>query len=349
MARTLLSRFGTAIAAFVYDEPAPPKPTLTVVPPTPEPALERRLGELLDEYWSSHWSSLDTHRQVESVLTHYLRPSATGENGKPGRGLAELRLNELTITRIAAWHTLHKAKHRMANRALQLARQAWRALEPERFNPFERVKIHPERPRKRRLSDNERDRFKSSLGELRGRRGGVTPVVADAIWTLRSTGGRKMEILGLRVDQVDLVARKIVLDEHKTDDKVGAREIHLGAAYEVVRNRCEASRRSGTSYVFPGHGKTGHLVAVSAAFKKILRHAGIVESKDLVLHSLRGDFASQETDTGAALNVVQASLGHADPSTTARYALASSDKVKQAVDHVAAKQGAQPWSYGGAT
>jgi integrase/recombinase XerD len=71
--------------------------------------------------------------------------------------------------------------------------------------------------------------------------------------------------------------------------------------------------------LFPGYrGK--HLSArqISRLFKETAREAGI--SKPVTLHTLRHSFATHLLERGVDIRVIQALLGHAKLTTTARYA-----------------------------
>jgi integrase len=331
MRPTLLARFTSALSTFVSNTPrAAPAPLET---PT-----RRTVGDLIRRFWETHWSRLDSGRQTRSIIEHYI----LGDHPKGlGKGIADVALDDLTPELIFEWHAQYRAKHRSANRALKYARQAFRAMMPRTYNPFVDVKPYTERRRKRSLTESERHRFVETLGQLRGN--GISEITADAIWLLYCTGARKGEALKLRIDQVDFDARQAVIDEHKTDDVDGARIINLGAALEVVRRRCEHSRSIGSRYVFPGNGKTGHLATVQHAIVLLYRTAGIVKTRDLVLHTLRRNFASAATSKGTPLPVVQKCLGHLDPATTAGYTDASAEDAQRATDSVGEMLGAVPW------
>lgn len=322
--RSLLNRaFDSVFKTTPTPAPAP-APVLPSVATTP-------FGELLTEFWQTHWSRTKTASQVQTALLHYLRPAFDNR-----------RCAEISRKQVTAWHAEHSAAPRMANRALKYGRQAWAALAPELLNPFDKVLPFPERARTRRFTDDERTRWLVALGELRAE-GSIEQVTADALFVLRGTAGRKSEILGLRRDQVDLVAQIAVLDNHKTEAREGCRTIHLGAVMPIICRRAEECDREGSRFLFPGSGKSGHLVNISAAFHRVCERAGIVRSRDLCIHMLRGDFATKALDEGVDIRVIQAILGHSDPSTTARYARASQDTAHRATTRVGQMLGVQPW------
>ena len=97
------------------------------------------------------------------------------------------------------------------------------------------------------------------------------------------------------------------------------------AAIDVLRGRAEASGAQG--WIFPGPGKTGHLVEPKKGWQRLLRRAGI---EDLRLHDLRRSLASFQIDAGVSLAVIGKGLGHHSQQTTAVYARLAQDPVADA-------------------
>ena len=86
-------------------------------------------------------------------------------------------------------------------------------------------------------------------------------------------------------------------------------------------------------YVFPGRGKTGHLMEPKLAWERLLARAGIA---DLRIHDLRRTLGSWQAAAGSSLQVIGKSLGHARPETTAIYARLQLEPVRQSVNAAAA-------------
>ena len=80
--------------------------------------------------------------------------------------------------------------------------------------------------------------------------------------------------------------------------------------------------------MFPGRGKTGHLVEPKAAWRALLRRGGL---SGVRLHDLRRTFGSWQALTGASLPVIGKSLGHTQPSTTSIYARLTIEPVRESV------------------
>lgn len=295
------------------------------------PVVERRFGELLTQFWQQHWSRLKESRQVDTALRLYIRPE-----------FDDTPLSKITRDQVRAWHARNDHAPRMANRALKYARHCFNELEPERINPFDKVKLYPERSRSRRLTDDERARWLDALAELRAE-GVLHEVTCDALFVLRFTAARTGEVLALRRDQVDLLAKVAVIEDHKTEEHDSTRTLQLESVIDVIARRVAACERDGTRFLFPGRGRTGHLVTVQNGWRRVCERAGLVRTRDLVPHMLRGDFATKALDEGEELRVIQRILGHADIATTARYARCGNDTARRAAGRVAQHMGVRPW------
>jgi integrase len=93
----------------------------------------------------------------------------------------------------------------------------------------------------------------------------------------------------------------------------------------------EKRRGNGSEYVFPSP-KTGKpMIQLYFTWNKIRKKAGI---PDVRIHDLRHNFASLLVNNGRSLYEVQKLLGHADISTTQRYAHLSQDTLKDATEIV---------------
>ncbi len=87
---------------------------------------------------------------------------------------------------------------------------------------------------------------------------------------------------------------------------------------EVLRNYWREARPAGP-YLFPGEGRSGHIVAstVQRAVKRAGKQAGI--SKRVTPCALRHAFATHLHEAGADIREIQLLLGHRSIQTTARY------------------------------
>jgi integrase len=95
-----------------------------------------------------------------------------------------------------------------------------------------------------------------------------------------------------------------------------------GAVLEILQER---RRNTSSFFVFPGPGKTGHLVEPKTAWKRICTAAGI---SGVRIHDLRRTMGSWQAKTGASLPIIGKSLNHKNASTTSIYARLDLDLKK---------------------
>jgi integrase len=107
-----------------------------------------------------------------------------------------------------------------------------------------------------------------------------------------------------------------------------AQTIPLSAeAVKILERRAEDAP-SGSVFVFPGEGKSGHLVEPKKGWQRVLARACI---EDLRLHDLRRTLGSWQAKTGASLAIIGKSLNHKNTQTTAIYARLDLDPVRESV------------------
>jgi integron integrase len=186
-----------------------------------------------------------------------------------------------------------------------------------------------------------------------GRLDGVHWLIAGLLY---GSGLRVMEALRLRVKDVDLRGRQVIVRSGKGGKDrvtvlaaavVPALEQHLGRRREQHRLDCErgsgavylpdalqrkypnASRAWGWQFVFPAHRdivlRRGteplrwhlHEKSVQRAVQNAVRRAGI--EKPASCHTLRHSFATHLLRRGCDIRTIQELLGHSDVSTTMIY------------------------------
>ena len=157
-------------------------------------------------------------------------------------------------------------------------------------------------------------------------RNAASPTAVAAVRLLVFTGCRKSEILTLKWEHVDFERRLLNLPDSKTDAKV----VRLGAPALAVLDG--VTRIKDNPYVLPGDKAGRHFVGLAKAWERLRNRA---ELNGVRLHDLRHSFASVAAARGDSLLVIGKLLGHAQPSTTARYAHLAADPLQQAADRVA--------------
>lgn len=236
-----------------------------------------------------------------------------------------------------------------ANRAIRLlsAAYGWGARNgyvPEGMNPASGITLNKEKGREKFLTSEELTRLGDALREAesegfevnagdakhapKGQRIKMHPSVTGAIRLIMLTGCRLREILHLRWSEVD--------DErgllHLPDSKTGRKMVVLSTpALEVLK----AMPRVGM-YVVAGEsaGEDGEKprADLKRPWAAITKRAAL---GGLRIHDLRHSFASIGAWSGLGLPVIGKLLGHADASTTARYAHIADDASRRAADAIA--------------
>jgi integrase len=175
-------------------------------------------------------------------------------------------------------------------------------------NPFRKVSKKKEpRGRVRFLSDEERVKFLEACKEADSAYLYIVVVLA------LSTGARRMEILGLTWDDVDLNRGVITLH----DTKNGERRVLAiaGHAKELLKKHAQV-RLLDCKLLFPGkdHKKP---VDIRTPFENALKRA---EIHDFRFHDLRHSCASYLAMNGASLAEIAEVLGHKTLQMVKRYA-----------------------------
>jgi integrase len=151
-------------------------------------------------------------------------------------------------------------------------------------------------------------------------------VLPDLIEFLLLTGARKSEASNARWENVNLETGIWTVPVSKSGKP---RYIPLSrAAVQVLARR----KTNGSEYVFP-NPKTGKpLSHLYESWHRIRTMAGL---QDVRIHDIRHHVASLLVNHGRSLYEVQKLLGHADISTTQRYAHLSQGTLKDAIEIVA--------------
>jgi integrase len=175
-------------------------------------------------------------------------------------------------------------------------------------NPLRKVtKPKESRGRVRFLSDDERARLLVECKKSEG------PYLYIAVVLALSTGGRRMEILGLSWNDVDFNRGIITLHETKNGDR---RVLPLaGHAFELMKEHNKV-RHVTSSLVFPGKN-INNPVDLRTPFETVLKRAEIT---DFRWHDLRHSCASYLAMNGASLAEIAEILGHKTLQMVKRYA-----------------------------
>ncbi|TWI62260.1 site-specific recombinase XerD [Desulfobotulus alkaliphilus] len=180
-----------------------------------------------------------------------------------------------------------------------------------------------------KLADNEhKERFLTheETGRLlKALKNSQSTVVPDLIEFLILTGARKGEASHAKWEDMDFEHGLWTVPMSKSGKP---RHIPLsGSAINVLKRRVD----NNSPFIF-ANPKTGEpLKHFHSTWDRIRKEAGL---EDVRVHDLRHNFASLLINHGRSLYEVQKLLGHADISTTQRYAHLSQDTLKEATEIV---------------
>ena len=210
-----------------------------------------------------------------------------------------------------------------ANRALASLRFAfskairWRLVTS---NPAIGVSQNREPARERYLTVEERKRFVAALDSRPD-----TPTTL-ALRLLLLTGCRKTEALAAPWSQFDLTEGVWFKPAAFTKQKAIHRVPLSEAALQVLKR---ARTLSDSHFVFPGSGRSGHIVEIKTMFRQICKQA---EIEDFRTHDLRHSYASVLASSGTSFAVNGRLLGHTQIATTQRYSHLFDDVLREATE-----------------
>jgi integrase len=151
-----------------------------------------------------------------------------------------------------------------------------------------------------------------------------TSLIRDFVYMCLLTGARRSNVAAMRWQEVNLEAKTWRMPESKNGQPHTVPLVPK--AHEILKSRHQLST---SEWIFPGTGKTGHLVSPKSAWLRIRKKANL---EDVHLHDLRRTLGSWQAATGASLHVIGKTLNHKDSNTTAVYARLNLDPVRQAME-----------------
>jgi len=145
------------------------------------------------------------------------------------------------------------------------------------------------------------------------------------------TGARRSNVCAMHWREIDLKAGVWKIKRTKNGEP---QTVTLCPEAITILEMRQAE--TGNGFVFPGTGKTGHIVEPKKAFERVLERAGIPHGRDvengMVPHDLRRTLGSWQARTGASLAIIGKSLNHKSQQATAIYARLDLDPVRQSVN-----------------
>jgi len=165
------------------------------------------------------------------------------------------------------------------------------------------------------LSADEVARFLEAVSGLRSR---------AALTTAYAAGLRASEVAGLLIEDIDS-DRGVIRVRHGKGAK--DRDVMLSPQLlGILRTYWRLARPR--RFLFPGRdeGRSINPTVLHAACRSAAKAAGL--AKRVTLHTLRHSFATHLLENGADIRIIQALLGHANLSSTARYTHVASHTIR---------------------
>lgn len=180
------------------------------------------------------------------------------------------------------------------------------------------IDLNTLKSRDRYLTEHEFQAFAAALSEY------PNEMLRDFFWMCIMTAARKSNVLSMRWEDLDLDSALWKIPETKNGDSHTVPL--LLDAVALLRQR--QARCNGSEWVFPSDGQTGHLVEPKAAWRMIVKSAGL---KDLRIHDLRRTAGSWMAQAGYSRDVIGKLLGHRSFAATGVYARVNLGAVRDAL------------------
>lgn len=197
-------------------------------------------------------------------------------------------------------------------------------------NPAQGIERFPENCRERFLEEHELGPFLKAC-EAQRESGGRT--VADAVLVALFTGLRRTNICGASWQHIDLPRGVWSLSDQRMKNRQPHKVYLCNYVRELLARRYQ--QRGSENWVFPGPGKTGHLVEPKKGLSKIAQLAGI-DPQGVGMHCLRHTFLTYADDLGLPRAVRKRLAGHQGKSdVTDGYTHALERRVRESFEKVA--------------
>jgi integrase len=287
-----------------------------------DPTLTRYAKDWLDNYASAHLRE-STQRCVKSILNRHILPISGSKH------LAEITGDDVELM-------MHKIKRRVghggqANRAHSYLRMILNRATKSKLitkNPCKDVKRFAEYdPRERYLLPQEFLRLVEVLENHPNQQS------ARSIQLMLLTGSRRGEVLGLRWSEIDFERGNWTKPSSRVKQKRKSKIALNSEALTILRKiRSEQEQHGESEFVFPGDGRDGVRVELKTFWKSVKVAAKLPD--DFRMHDLRHSYASLLAEAGTPLKMIGTLLGHANTTTTDRYAHISDQGSRKATEEV---------------
>jgi integrase len=148
------------------------------------------------------------------------------------------------------------------------------------------------------------------------------------------TGMRRMEILSIRIENIDL-GRKII---YIPQAKAGSREQPLTNKLVGYLACLVKSKKSTQGWLFLAKSKTGHTVAIEKPFRRVVAAAGL-NPKEVNRHTLRHTAITHLVQAGIDLPTVKRISGHKTLAMVEKYSHQNGAHIQAAMDKLEERYG----------
>lgn len=150
----------------------------------------------------------------------------------------------------------------------------------------------------------------------------------DFLLTALFTGMRRSEVMALRWENVDLKAKTLHLPSTKNGDPLTLPLSEFLA--QLLATRAESA--DGSPWVFPGPGKSGHLVETKKFLQRVAAGAGV----SFTLHDLRRTFITIAESLDVPYYALKRLLNHrTSGDVTGGYIVVNAERLREPVELVA--------------
>lgn len=146
------------------------------------------------------------------------------------------------------------------------------------------------------------------------------------------TGMRRMEILSIRLQDIDL--ERLII--HIPNAKAGPRDQPIGQELADYLKGLIASATPEQVWLFPAHSASGHTVSIEQSFRRVVKAAGL-DPYEVVRHTLRHTAISHLVQSGTDLPTAQRISGHKTLAMLLRYCHQNKEHLQAALDRFEGK------------
>lgn len=143
-----------------------------------------------------------------------------------------------------------------------------------------------------------------------------------------STSMRKMEILSIRLQDINIEKRVIYIPKAKA----GAREQPITQSLAEFLQGYIKQAKAAQEWLFPSTlSVTGHVINIDKPFKRVVKNAGL-DPAQVVRHTLRHTAITHLVQAGVDLPTVQRISGHKTLQMVVRYSHQNGEHIQAAMD-----------------